>query len=90
MQLIVQMSEAELVGRASKTRKSRGRSSALEVAAELGVSLRPMHPGATDRTLASYFVADVPDMATGERIASRLRRSRGVQAAYVKPDDELP
>jgi hypothetical protein len=58
-------------------------------ARDLGVSLTPLHPGTTDRELASYFVASV-DSDQAERITSGLRRCPGVDAAYVKPAGEPP
>ncbi len=57
---------------------------------ELGVLLKPMHPGAEDPLLNQYFLVEVPDSATAERVIAHLRRSKAIEAAYLKPPDELP
>jgi hypothetical protein len=62
----------------------------LKAANELGVELKPMHPGATDPDLASYFFVEVPDAATAEKAVSRLSSCSAIEAAYLKPADELP
>jgi hypothetical protein len=56
---------------------------------EHGVTLMPMHPGVDDSTLASYFTADVDDDQV-ETVLDALRSSAAIEAAYVKPADELP
>jgi hypothetical protein len=56
----------------------------------LSVDLTPLHPGADDETLGSYFAVDVPDSKTAEKVVKRLRPCRGILAAYVKPADALP
>jgi len=61
-----------------------------DAAAELGVELQPLHPGQTHPLLASYFTADVPDRETAEKVVNRLSQFNMVEAAYLKPDDELP
>jgi hypothetical protein len=62
----------------------------LGAAKELGVELRPIHPGAKDPYLLPYFTVEVPDPATAERVIARLRRHEAVEGAYVKPPDEAP
>ena len=57
---------------------------------ELGVSIRPMHPGTDDATLGSYFTVDVPNSTSAEEVAARLRDSPAIAAAYVKPPDAMP
>lgn len=61
-----------------------------EAAREMGIRLRPLHPGTKDPNLASYFYAEVPDAATAERVLSRLGNCGAINAAYLKPPDELP
>ena len=56
----------------------------------LSVSLVPLHPGADDDTLGSFFAVDVPDYKTAENVVKRLRPCRGIRAAYIKPVDALP
>jgi hypothetical protein len=60
------------------------------VVSELGIALRPLHPGALDPTLRRYFVAEVPDSSANDSALQRLRSSPGVLAAYVKPADAMP
>ena len=57
---------------------------------ELGVELRPTHPDTQDLDLSAWFETDAPDLATAERIASKLQRNSAVKAAYVKPPEETP
>lgn len=60
------------------------------VANELDAVLEPIHPGAEDPSLASYFTLEVPDSVTAEQAISRLQNCEGVEAAYLKPSDETP
>lgn len=62
----------------------------LTIAEELGVLLEPVHPGAEDPLLALYFMVEVPDSTTAERVIARLRESSAIEAAYLKPPNELP
>ncbi len=58
---------------------------------ELGVILRPVHPGADDPLLAPYFNVEVPDdEELAARVLAVLEESGAVEAAYVKPPAELP
>ena len=61
-----------------------------QAAEELGVVLEPMHPGAEDPHLAPYFTVEVPDYATAERVIAHLQGLEAVEAAYLKPPDEMP
>jgi hypothetical protein len=60
------------------------------LAGELGVTFRAMHPDTDDPTLRTYFTVDVPNAASAERVAARLRDSPAIAAAYVKPPDAMP
>lgn len=62
----------------------------LDAAAELGVRVEPLHPGQTDPLLASYFMVEVPDRETADRVVDRLSRLTTVQGAYLKPEEQLP
>jgi hypothetical protein len=62
----------------------------LRIAETLGVSLEPIHPGTVDTNLLSYFIVKVPDSATALKVMDRLQQSKAVEAAYIKPPDELP
>ena len=54
----------------------------------LGVSLRPMHPGAEDAELARYFTLSGTVSMEDERILATLRNLEAVTAAYIKPEAE--
>ena len=62
----------------------------LRIVEALGVTLEPMHPGTKDPNLMSYFIVEVPDPKTAQRVIDRLQRSTAIEAAYLKPPDELP
>lgn len=62
----------------------------LNAAAELGVSLTPVHPGETHPLLAPYFMVETKDRKTAEQIISRFQRFDIVEASYLRPEDELP
>lgn len=72
---------------------SGGESEAQELvnaAAELGVTLKPVHPGQTHPLLAPYFMVEVQNRETAEKVLDRLQRFNIVEAAYLKPEDQLP
>jgi len=62
----------------------------LQTAKGLGVLLKPVHPGAEDPLLAPYYSIEVPDLSKAEQVKARLLLCKAVEAAYVKPPDELP
>jgi hypothetical protein len=62
----------------------------LTVEKDLGISLEPLHPGAEDPHLSLYFKVKVPDHATATKVINRLLNCKAVEAAYIKPSDELP
>ncbi len=66
-----------------------GVSDVLRTIEALAGSLHPLHPGIDDARLASYFQVDVPDKRTAEQLASTLRANPVVEAAYVKPREEM-
>ena len=57
---------------------------------ELGLRLEPMHPGQTHPLLAPYFMIEVPDRQTAERVIDRLTHNKIVEAAYLRPEDAAP
>lgn len=61
-----------------------------QISGELGVVLKPMHPGAQDPLLAPYFIMDVSDPAAADRIIARFQQCKAIEAAYLKPLDEMP
>lgn len=55
-----------------------------------GLTLIPMHPGTDDPNLQSFFTVEVQDQETAQRLIDRLQQLAEIEAAYVKPPDELP
>ena len=62
----------------------------LKALAKLGVKLTPVHPGQTHPLLVSHFMIETKDRKTAEKIISRLQQFDIVEAAYFRPDDEMP
>jgi hypothetical protein len=62
----------------------------LNAAAELGVRLEPVHPGQTHPLLTPHFLVEIPNREAAQRVIDKLSRFKTVEAAYLKPDDELP
>ena len=62
----------------------------LHTANELGVVLQPVHAGTNDSDLVSYFIVEVPDPMTAERVIAHLCHCKAIEAAYLKPSDEMP
>ncbi|MDH5555827.1 MAG: hypothetical protein OEZ03_00675 [Alphaproteobacteria bacterium] len=56
--------------------------------AQLGASLRPMHPDEEDVELASYFTLIGAEGLEDEEVLAALRDLGAVSAAYVKPSAE--
>lgn len=62
----------------------------LQAAKELSVTLEPMHPGTRDSRLMTYFTVRVPNQEMAQRAIARFQRCAAVEAAYLKPLDEMP
>ena len=54
------------------------------------LALSPVHPGATDPTLAAAFTVNVSDEGVADRLLGELQSHQAVEAAYVKPPESLP
>jgi hypothetical protein len=67
-----------------------GASELIAAAAELGATLRALHPGATDPLLAPYLYVDVTSATEAARVRDRLSRCDVVEAAYIKPAGAPP
>jgi len=90
VQITVQVPEAvalALQGRAPRTPTS---DDVVRRIAAHGLSLVPMHPGVDDARLATYFVVEVADRETADRVVNELLQSPAVEGAYIKPPDALP
>ena len=57
---------------------------------EIGVALEPTHPDTRDPHLQTFFTIEVADPYEAKRVINRLQRCSAVEAAYLKPADELP
>ena len=53
-------------------------------------ALRPSHAVADDSRLSQYFQIDGVDRIVGESLIARLLPLAGIEAAYWKPETELP
>lgn len=62
----------------------------LDLVSRLGGVLRPQHPRVDDPSLARWFLLEGPDDARAAQTAEALRDHPAVEAAYVKPSEELP
>jgi hypothetical protein len=51
----------------------------------LELALEPLHPGAQDRSLASWFRISVEGETAAERVVKALGESPVVESAYVEP-----
>jgi hypothetical protein len=49
-----------------------------------------MHPGADDADLQTYFLVHLQDPEAAQDLLHRLQQMPGIEAAYMKPPDELP
>lgn len=62
----------------------------LSLLKEFGADLRPTFPEVDDPELKTHFFIDVADSRAAKTLASRLAAVPGVEAAYVKPREEVP
>lgn len=90
MEVIVQLA-GEAAGDFLRARTSNPEVAQLSrVLGNLGVTLRPQHPGLDDAGLSRYFVTEVRDRDQGSRVVAALTALRIVTAAYAKPQAEPP
>ena len=97
MRVMIQLREDAAMelqqGQTGSTSDSQGESETqklLNAATELGVRLEPVHPGQTHPLLAPFFMVETPDRETAEKVIDRLSRFKTVEAAYLKPDEQMP
>lgn len=94
MQLTIQLThgatQAMLRHQAQDAAPDRDVQSLMRLLHEAGLVLRPMHPGVTDSELQAYFIVEAPEAVDTQVAVERIRACPAVQAAYVKPPDELP
>jgi hypothetical protein len=81
----------QLTIEATKEMRSRGSGGAKRsVLPWLDAPLNPVHAKTADQALASFFEIEIDDPAEAKRLVRRLQTDPAVDAAYIKPDDELP
>jgi hypothetical protein len=90
MQITIRMTMAEALAYQKGQVAPPALQQVLRILDELGLTLTPIHPGATDPLLAPYFIVEVRDADQAGQVIERLRQIPAVEAAYVKPPDELP
>ena len=57
---------------------------------DLRLRLEPIDPGTSDPSMRQYFRLEISDEAAASHIVAMLQQDPSVEAAYVKPADELP
>jgi hypothetical protein len=86
MRIVVQLTP----GATRQMRSRASRATERHPLAWLAHSLTPIHPRSSDSTLDTFFAVEISDPEEAARVLERLRNDPVVDAAYVKPDDELP
>lgn len=59
-------------------------------AEKLQLKFQRLHPNLSDIEMASYYVAESADSAKAQAAVQSLLRAPEVEAAYIKPPDEMP
>ncbi|MFC1982526.1 hypothetical protein ACFLV5_01890 [Chloroflexota bacterium] len=90
MQVIVQVSSDLAGALRHQTQPTAASEQISRIVKTYGRTLEPMHTNTDSLNLQSYFTIEVPDNATAQSIISHLQQATGIEAAYVKPPDELP
>ena len=90
MQVIVKLKVAGTDQRGSAERGASPPEELRRIVRSAGESIRPLHAGSADASLASYFVIEVRDAARVDTLIPLLLQSPLVDAAYAKPPDALP
>ncbi len=57
---------------------------------KLGLKLQPINPGQTHPLLVPYFMIEVPDRRTAERVIKQLSQNQIIEAAYIHPEESAP
>jgi hypothetical protein len=86
MRIVLQLSRKA----ARQLRAPRTRAATSRPLAWVDRSITAVHSGTTDPLLESFFeiIMDDPDEAS--HLVQRLQQDPAVEAAYIKPDDEMP
>ena len=87
MEIVVQLRSAAPQNRDTLPHR---RASVVAVAEELGVQLQPIAFDPASRGDQQAFRVEVQSQEEAATVLDRLRECAEVEAAYLKPDDELP
>jgi len=92
MRVIVQLQEdaAMELQQGQEDRTSSSTKELLDAAAGLGARLEPLHPGQTHPLLTPYFMVEVADREAAQKVIDSLSRFQIVEAAYLKPEEQMP
>lgn len=73
-----------------KSQPDEGLTQIFNIESDFKVTLKPLHPNTKDPYLITHFIMELPDEILAKQVISRLLRSKFVEAAYIKPQDESP
>lgn len=90
MQVTVQVSPNVARSRRQLSPSTEESEELLRVMETFALKLEPLHHNTDDSVLLSYFTVEVQDNTTAQRMIDRLQQLEAVEAAYIKPPDELP
>ena len=90
MQVTVQVSADAACALQIRSPPTKESEELLRIIETFGFTLEPMHCDTDDANLQRYFIVEVPDHVTAQRVIERLLQSKAIEAAYVKPPDEMP
>ena len=90
MQLIVQLRPDVAAEIHTQPECSAAAKAVQEAVKGTGRKLIAQHPGTSYATLLTYFQVETADRQSAELLQQRLVACDGVEAAYVKPPDEMP
>ena len=89
-QLIVQVSKDVAYALLHKEASTHDSRTLLSEADRLGIVFHALHPNVEDSELQSYFIAELSDSSIVSSVINDLMKNPVVEAAYIKPEDELP
>lgn len=97
MQLVIQLREdvalgvkKRLVNNDTVQEVNQEVQSLLNLTSKFGVKLESIHPNSIDPLLTNFFMIVVTDQELANRIIECLKQFTIVEAAYLKPDYQLP
>jgi len=61
-----------------------------DIERDFGIAIKPLHPNTKDPSLNTHFIIELLDETKAKEVIDRLLRTKFVDAAYIKPQDEPP